>query len=699
MKENIVRKTNDVETWLKWLGYIKVKQTNKCIKYLQCAASLDIETSSFRVNDEKQAILYLGAIDIKHNILYFRTWQELIIILEKLTEYLELYDNKRIIIYVHNLSYEFQFMRKWFVWDKIFALEERKVVYAIMAGIEFRCSYILTGYSLKSLAIINKLPVEKLDEEFDYYKIRTPITQLTDEYNYLCNDVEIIIYYIEKLLEQEINIGYIPITKTAYVRRYTKRKCKSIAYRKLIEKLTLTPEIYEDLKKAFSGGFTHANMYNSKKIIKNVDSFDFISSYPYVIVSEKFPMSKGTTIINPSEEKVQDCIRYYCCLITIEYTKLEAKPFMETPLSQSKCDIEGEKHINNGRILYADKCRTVITEQDYNTVEDFYNYESARIDKITYFYKQYLPKEFIESVLKLYEDKTKLKGIEERENEYMTAKEMLNSEYGMMVTDIMRDEIIYEDDWESSTPSIEEAIEKYNKSKSRFLYYPWGVWVTAYARRNLFRTIYKVKDDFIYADTDSIKITNSHKYKHILDEYNKEVISKLEKAMKYHNLSIDMIRPKNSKNEEKIMGLWEHDATYSYFKTLGAKRYAYITEKGNFSITVSGINKLHAIPYMLNSLNISYTKENMHYKLSARIDYEKILNMFDLGLYIPQGYTGKNIHTYIDDEIKGTIKDYYGIEYSYYERSCIHMEEADYELSLAEEYVRLLLNVKESSFK
>lgn len=82
--------------------------------------------------------------------------------IRKLTEYLELYDNKRIIIYVHNLSYEFQFMRKWFVWDKIFALEERKVVYAIMAGIEFRCSYILTGYSLKSLAIINKLPVENL---------------------------------------------------------------------------------------------------------------------------------------------------------------------------------------------------------------------------------------------------------------------------------------------------------------------------------------------------------------------------------------------------------------------------------------------------------------------------------------------------------------------------------------------------------
>lgn len=699
MKESIARKTDDVETWLKWLGYIKVKQTNKNIQYLQCAASLDIETSSFKINDEKQAILYLGAIDIKHNILYFRTWQELIIILEKLTEYLELYDKKRIIIYVHNLSYEFQFMRKWFVWDKIFALEERKVVYAIMAGIEFRCSYILTGYSLKSLAIINKLPVEKLDEEFDYYKIRTPITTLSDEYDYLCNDVEIIIYYIEKLLEQEINIGYIPITKTAYVRRYTKKKCKSISYRKLMENLTLTPEIYEDLKKAFSGGFTHANMYSSRKIIKNVDSFDFISSYPYVIVSEKFPMSKGTTINNPSEEKVQECIRYYCCLITIEYTKLEAKPFMETPLSQSKCDIEGEKHINNGRIIYADKCRTVITEQDYNTVEDFYNYESARIDKITYFYKQYLPKEFIESVLKLYEDKTKLKGIEERENEYMTAKEMLNSEYGMMVTDIMRDEIIYEDDWESSTPSIEEAIDKYNKSKSRFLYYPWGVWVTAYARRNLFRTIYKVNSDFVYADTDSIKITNSHKYKDILDEYNKEVILKLEKAMKYHNLSLDLIRPKNSKNEEKTMGLWEHDATYGYFKTLGAKRYAYITEKGEFSITVSGINKLYAIPYMLNNLNISYTKENMRFKLSARIDYEKILNMFDLGLYIPPGYTGKNTHTYIDEDIKGTVKDFNGIEYRYYERSCIHMEEADYELSLAEEYVRLLLNIKESSFK
>ena len=78
----------------------------------------------------------------------------------------------------------------------------------------------------------------------------------------------------------------------------------------------------------------------------------------------------------------------------------------------------------------------------------------------------------------------------QRNVEYLGSKEMVNAAYGMTVTDICRDEIIYDEssqmDWEKQKPNIEDAIEKYNKSARRFLFYPWGVWVTAYARRNLF---------------------------------------------------------------------------------------------------------------------------------------------------------------------------------------------------------------------
>lgn len=73
------------------------------------------------------------------------------------------------------------------------------------------------------------------------------------------------------------------------------------------------------------------------------------------------------------------------------------------------------------------------------------------------------------AILKLYKDKTKLKDIESEYVNYMISKNMLNAGYGMMVTDIVRDEILYEDDeYSTKTPGLEEAIEKYNKSKTAF---------------------------------------------------------------------------------------------------------------------------------------------------------------------------------------------------------------------------------------
>ena len=68
---------------------------------------------------------------------------------EKLQDTLLLKNNRRLVVYVHNLSYEFQFMRKHFTWKSVFSIDSRKPIYAVTDfGIEFRCSYILSGYSL-----------------------------------------------------------------------------------------------------------------------------------------------------------------------------------------------------------------------------------------------------------------------------------------------------------------------------------------------------------------------------------------------------------------------------------------------------------------------------------------------------------------------------------------------------------------------
>ena len=60
-----------------------------------------------------------------------------------------------------------------------------------------------------------------------------------------------------------------------------------------------------------------------------------------------------------------------------------------------------------------------------------------------------------------------------------------------MVTDIIRDVIGYDNEleWNTKETNAQKELEKYNKSRRRFNFYPWGVFCTAYSRRNLWTGI------------------------------------------------------------------------------------------------------------------------------------------------------------------------------------------------------------------
>src|SRR5690606_19419044 len=127
---------------------------------------------------------------------------------------------------------------------------------------------------------------------------------------------------------------------------------------------------------------------------------------------------------------------------------------------------------------------TTITDVDYGIMKQCYEWDSVEIGVCRYAHKNYLPKPIIESILELYEKKTTLKDVEGSEVEYLLSKGMLNAIYGMCVTDIVKDNAIYKgDDWGIEKVDIDSEIDDYNTSKKRFLYYAWGVWVTAYARK------------------------------------------------------------------------------------------------------------------------------------------------------------------------------------------------------------------------
>src|SRR5699024_6532629 len=143
-----------------------------------------------------------------------------------------------------------------------------------------------------------------------------------------------------------------------------------------------------------------------------------------------------------------------------------------------------------------------------------------------------------------------------------------------------------------------------------------------------------------------------------------------------HRLPFEMTCPKNSKGVIKQLGVWDDEGIYTRFKTLGAKRY--MTEKdGKFSITVSGVNKSAAVPYLEKTYG------------------DKIFEVFDESLYIPAEHTGKLTHTYIDEEHSGYLTDYQGNTAYYYEKSAVHLEQADYTLSLNDAYIKYIVGIKD----
>lgn len=672
--------------------------------YLEIPCAFDIETSSFYENEEKRAIMYEWTFGIDGYVIIGRKWSEFIDLIKELQRFFKTNKSRRIIIGVHNLAFEFQFIRKRFKWDKVFSIDKRKPVYAITDGIEFRCTYILTNLSLAKVAedCLFKYKIKKDEGDLDYKKIRNEKTPLTnEEIKYCIDDVKIVMALMEERAGQDGGYCRIPLTKTAYVRNRCRDRCfgatkdgvdtvKQNRYIHAIQTLTLSVDDYNDLRAAFQGGFTHANSWWSMEKMEKVSSYDFTSSYPAVLLTEKYPMSKplewSENLIQKLYDEVQlnGLIEKYCLLMKVKFTNIREKFIYEHYISKSKCYIEGRNYkVDNGRIIRADNLITTITEQDYLIIREVYEWDKIEFLKVKSFFKDYLPEDFIRMIIELYKKKTELKGIDGMEEEYMSSKSDLNSLYGMCVMDIVRDENAYEDDWvEEPEKDVEKILEKYNKNRGRFLFYPWGVWCTAYARKNLFTGIIEFGEDYIYSDTDSIKVQNAKEHLDYFYKYTDNIKRKLKAVSDYYNIPIEEFSPKTKEGKEKLIGVWDYEGTYRYFKTLGAKRYMvqYLNHKtweDEISLTVSGVNKKKAIPYLIKE-----------YK-----DFDKIFDEFQEGLVIPAEETGKLIHTYLDEEFSGTVEDYLGNKAKYDEKTSIHLENSEYNLSIADDYMIIILDI------
>ena len=558
--------------------------------YIKNPITFDIETTTYKDEykslkadrDVYNAFMYRFQFCIENVVVFGSIWADFRRLLEHLTKIFKLNKSRKIVIYVHNLSFEWQFIYNFVKVNKVFATAPHKVLKATVNDVfEFRCSYYLSNMSLSKF--IENTPgahYKKRLGDLDYRKVRTPVSELTEtEQGYRYNDVRGLYEAIQYLLKFD-DLSTIPMTSTGFVRRDCRiAMSKNPANRKMFLKSQLTLDDYELCKKAFRGGNTACNLYLTNQILDNVGSFDISSSYPYVMLSEQYPVGK---MLNASIDDIDE-LRYYnskFCTIgiyTFENIKIKKDvPIMYIP--SAKCEQLIKPVRFNGRIMSAESITIRLTNVDFEIIEKQYNFDGLYIDNFKFSRKRYLPAELRNQILHYFELKSKLKGVKGSEYEYIKSKNKLNSIYGMTVTDILHDEFLFENG--EYVVKEKNDISKYYDSRNNFLTYQWGVFVTAYARKRLQEAIDLVGSDVVYCDTDSVKYVGKHD--DVFDKLNKDVIKHCQKNKIVNYVDID--------GKHYSMGQFDKEKTYDKFITMGAKKYAYEID-GQIGVTVSGLSK------------------------------------------------------------------------------------------------------------
>ena len=586
-------------------------------KYIGITTAFDIETSL--LPDIRQSFMYIWQWQFSTDYTVIgRTWEEFIDLRARIKAALP--DGRWLVIFVHNLSFEFQFLKDTYPFDvsEVFAIDSRKILKCdMMECFEFRCSYRLTNMSLSEFTKKMKVKHQKLSgEEFDYTEQRFPWTKLSKkQIEYCVNDVLGLVEAINALLARDGDtLQTMPMTSTGYVRRNAKRAMKNGIHHNFIYSILPDYEIYCALREAFRGGNTHANRYFAGDIVQNVHSADRSSSYPAVICNCEFPMTEFIPIA-PSDLNMDYMIRcmtirHKALLLRIGIKNLQLRnKFWGCPyLSTDKCRnihnaIDTE---DNGRILEAEYLETTVTDIDLKIIMDEYEGEIIFLQAWYSSYKK-LPQPLINEVIKYYKDKTELKGVKGQEMQYDKSKALLNSLYGMMAQSSVKAKQLYRHsgefaneyslitDNEQYTDTEKEQLIRmleirllgeYNRKA--FLAYQWGVWVTSHARFCLeegIKLAHQEGCNFIYCDTDSVKYIGDIDW----SDYNNARIVECRESGAY---AVDPA------GVTHYMGVFENEDNpetgyaYAEFKTLGAKKYAYkTTTNGETHCTIAGVNK------------------------------------------------------------------------------------------------------------
>ena len=561
--------------------------------------------------------------------------------------------NVKMFMGIHNLGFEYQHLRNSYNQDfckvsrksrmaPTFARKPRKPMKTMIdtnkVKVELRDTFSLTQKSLAQWCEDEDLPVKKLPEPKDYYlHARTPISNLTQEDKlYSIQDVVSMVYGLDKYREKYELLQLIPLTQTGTVRRVC---VKEIAMKNphwssqcidILQNYDL--DFFNRMLQCFAGGWTHGNaLYTGKKFYGKdyggvaAKHFDFASSYPNVMTNRMYGIGPFEACDVAEFDKLSsvdfNTNNYeYHFIAHIKVYNFQSRT-NNTFWSSSKCipltlkGIDGdEPTIDNGKIFNAGEAEIVITGIDWQIFRQAYDIESFEVMELWKSKAGYLCYEEIETILKYYAYKTTLKEGPADETEeqktirlskYNESKQFVNSIYGVNVYKMFSDQVKFtENGWEVDplTPEMFYQIvsdnTKGDKIFQQFTVFQVGVFVTAWARFNLWSIILDADEYVLYGDTDSLFIRTGFDMS-VIDKYNTHNAELQEECVSWHqnhgyNLTIYDYCPKTLSGKVKRLGIFAEEPDALDFTYLGAKRYCQrFVEKGKEKVecTVAGLPK------------------------------------------------------------------------------------------------------------
>lgn len=617
----------------------KIPSRYQGLKVCDDIMTFDIETTSFFIDKngqpvpydynnpgmllqgkqkmERGGILYHWQFNIKDNHFTGRSWEDLLLFIKDLHKCCP----ARKFIYVHNLSFEFGWLPNIISFseeeDIVLAREAHRVMsaYSKQYNTEFKCSYYLTQKSLDKWGQQLGLPKSK---ELIYNKIRTPLTPITpEELHYCFVDVDIVAAGIKKFKEKYKHVYNIPLTQTGEVRRELRKVYKNeFDFYETCRKLQ--PSSYRIMRwmlSAFYGGCVLVNpTFKDERICGPFIFKDLSSSYPWVLISERYPLTRFVKVRKKSlfKKYMEDPDKTYMIDFYAEDVQTRTPCLF---LSSSKLTETDEVKTMNGRVATAKRFRVVLCKPDFELFRKCYKAD-IDINYIKISDLQYLPDNFRRFVIEKYGEKTKLKHSDPEI--YQNSKQIINALFGINCQKLITDTICFDTDHqlEDGTPApwyvdpltednFAEALHHvlYNENgtaKKLYTATQIGIYCTAYARQNLWYGVlgeddegnYNNVDDVIYTDTDSVKMLRSAEAEEVFERYNKIVLNKHKEIAAQLGIQLEDLSPLDDEGVSRPIGIFADDGSdCKGFKALGAKKYCYRDGHYKLKLTVAGVPK------------------------------------------------------------------------------------------------------------